>query len=161
MVSTRQMSGNGVNTNGTIVLSQNIDYIVHRPAISALPSTSTAQQQYQSQQPNQQQQQYQQLLQPCSSISVTTTAPALSLLVPVNYLSTPASSTSTSTAIVIPSTIAAGPSGTKNSSPRPPNLLDMPVEILYEIFSYVGYKKVAHLRTVSLSYVLFYIISWN
>lgn len=148
MVSTRQMSGNGVNTNGTIVLSQNIDYIVHRPTISALPSTSTSHQ-YQLQQPNQQQQQqYQQLLQPCSSISVTTTAPALSLLLPVNYLPTP--TTSTSTAIVIPSTFGAEPSRTKNSSPRPPNLLDMPVEILYEIFSYVGYKKVAHLRTVSL-----------
>lgn len=37
--------------------------------------------------------------------------------------------------------------------PQPPppelNLLDMPVEILGHIFSYVGYKKVAQMRVIS------------
>lgn len=34
---------------------------------------------------------------------------------------------------------------------RPTNLLDLPMEMLEEIFSYVGYKKVSQIRVVSVS----------
>lgn len=49
----------------------------------------------------------------------------------------------------------AGAVVTVHSSPQQPppyeslNLLDLPVEILGHIFSYVGYKKVAQMRVVS------------
>lgn len=44
---------------------------------------------------------------------------------------------------------------------RPKNLLDLPIEMLEKIFSYVGYKKVSQLRLVSSTamWVLFYVVA--